>query len=102
MKVKRKIKVVLKKAGPKLETHPSLKYQWDPSQKDEMHPHHQVRARELDAVRCLRGRLHLSIEDVMKEGTITELNALVYMLQGLEALIHYGGETHRDRKKVKR
>lgn len=102
MKVKRRIKVVLKKAAPHLETHPSLKYQWDPNQRDEMHPQNQVRARELDAVRCLRGRLHLSIDDVMREGTITELNALVYMLQGLEALIHYGGDIHRDRKKVKR
>lgn len=84
---KRRIRVVLKR---KLETHPSLRYQWDPKQTDPMHPHHEVRAREVDTVRTLRWRVNLAIDELIKEGTLDQLNSFVYMLQGFEHQMLYG------------
>lgn len=97
MKKKRRIKVVLKR---KLETHPSLRYQWDPKQSDPMHPLNEIRARELDCIRVLQYRLNLSIDDMKKEGTLAQLNALVYTLQGMETMVGYGLSI-KERGKVK-
>lgn len=104
MKPKRKIKVVLKKAAPELVEHPSLHYKWDPKQTDEMHPHHQVRARELDTLSVLRMQMNHSIEEVMRDGTIGELNATVYIMQCVVHTLHYGRELKREheKRKVKR
>ena len=55
-----------------------------------MHPHHQGRARETDTLRVLRYRVNLHIDDLLKEGTPEQLNALVYMLQGFESQMIYG------------
>lgn len=87
MKVKRKIRVRLK---PTLAEHPSLRYKYDPKQSDEMHPLHQGRARETDTLRVLRYRVNLAIDDLIKEGTLHQLNALTYMLQGFESQMLYG------------
>ena len=95
MKVKRKIKVVLKRT---LVEHPSLRYKYDPKQTDPMHPHHQVRARELDTLRALRWRVNTGIENIMKEGTTEQLNALVYMLQGFDTQLVYGMPLRSVRK----
>jgi hypothetical protein len=102
MKIKRKIKVVLKKAAPVLETHPSLGYKWDPKQTNEMHPHHQVRARENDTLSVLRMQMHHLIEEVMKDGTIGELNATVYIMQCMVHTLYYGRELKREHDKRKK
>lgn len=84
---KKKIRVVLKRT---LAEHPSLRYKYDPKQSDEMHPHHEPRARLTDTVRVLRYRISLQIDDIIKEGTLAQLNSLTYMLQGLETQMVYG------------
>jgi hypothetical protein len=104
MKPKRKIKVVLKRERELVE-HPSLKYKWDPKCTDEMNPLHQVRARELDTLKVLRMQMNHSIEEVMRDGTIGELNASIYIMQCMVHTLHYGRELKREhdkRKKVKR
>ena len=94
----KKIRVRLK---PTLVEHPSFHYKWDPKQTDEMHPHHQVRARELDTLSALRMQMNHAIEEVMRDGTIGELNDSIHIVQCLVHTLHYGRELKRKHEKRK-